>query len=86
LTIATVIAAEGLYETALAIRNSDIQGRGWHAVSGVISTFAGLFLSANIPAASLVAPGAALGVRLTSSGASKVAIGLTGKEIANGRN
>uniref|UniRef100_A0A7S3LGU4 Uncharacterized protein n=2 Tax=Amphora coffeiformis TaxID=265554 RepID=A0A7S3LGU4_9STRA len=85
LTIATVIAAEGLYETALAIRNSDIQGRSWHAVSGVISTLAGLFLSANIPAASLVTPGAALGVRLTSNGASKVAIGLTGKEIADKR-
>ena len=85
LTIATVIAAEGFYETALAIRNKDIQGRGWHFVSGIVSSVAGFLLSANIPAASLVTPGAALGVRLTSSGASKVAIGLTGKEIADSR-
>jgi uncharacterized membrane protein HdeD (DUF308 family) len=82
LTIATVILAEGLYETALAARNENLQGRGWHFTSGIISAIAGLWLSASIPAASLVAPGAALGTRLTSNGASKLAIGLTGKEIA----
>lgn len=83
LTIATVITAEGFYEVAVAARNENIQGRGWHFVSGLISSSAGFALSANIPAASLVTPGAALGVRLTSNGASKVAIGLTGKDIAD---
>ena len=85
LTIATVIAAEGFYEIALAARNKNIQGRGWHFASGVVSSIAGFALSASIPAASLVTPGAALGMRLTSNGASKVAIGLTGKEIADKR-
>ena len=82
LSIATVIAAEGLYEIALAVKNENLQGRGWHFVSGAASSIAGLFLSANIPVASLVAPGVALGVRLTGQGASKVAVGLAGKEIA----
>lgn len=86
LSIATVIAAEGLYETALAVKNKEIQGRGWHFVSGILSTLAGVFLSVNIPATSLVTPGAALGVRLTSNGASKVAVGLAGKEIADSGN
>ena len=85
LTIATVIAAEGLYETTLAVKNKNIQGRGWHFVSGIVSTAAGFLLSANIPVASLITPGAALGTRLTSSGASKVAIGLAGKDIADKR-
>lgn len=85
LTIATAIVSEGFYETALAIKNKNIQGRGWHFVSGIISTLAGFWLTASLPAASLVTPGAALGMRLTSNGASKVAIGLTGKEIADSR-
>ena len=85
LTIAAVILAEGLYETALAARNDNLQGRGWHFVSGIVSAAAGLWLSASIPAASLVAPGAALGTRLTTNGASKLAIGLAGKEIAEER-
>lgn len=83
LTIATAIAAEGLYETALAVRNEDLQGRGWHLVSGIGSTAAGVWLTANIPAASLFAPGAALGTRLTTNGATKVAVGLAGKELAD---
>lgn len=85
LTIATVIATEGLYEAALAIRNKNIEGRDWHLTSGIISTLAGLGLSASLPAASLVAPGAALGMRLTSDGGRKVALGLAGKEIADKR-
>lgn len=83
LTIATTIAAEGLYEFALAAKNENLQGRGWHFASGAISTLAGLWLSASLPAASLITPGAALGARLTSNGATKVAVGLTGKEIAD---
>ena len=85
LTIATVLAAEGLYETTLSVRNKNIQGRGWHFVSGIISMGAGLLLSASLPAASLVTPGAALGTRLVTNGASKTAIGLAGKEIADNR-
>ena len=85
LTIATVLAAEGLYETTLSVRNKNIQGRGWHFVSGLISVGAGILLSASLPAASLVTPGAALGTRLVSNGASKTAIGLAGKEIADKR-
>ena len=83
LTIATVIASEGLYEAALAFRNKDLQGRGWHAVSGIASVIAGLALSVNLPAAGLVTPGYALGARLTGNGATKVAVGLAGKEIAD---
>ena len=83
LTIATVIAAEGLYEAALAFRNENLEGRGWHAFSGIGSFIVGLALSANLPATGLVTPGYALGARLTSSGATKLAVGLTGKEIAD---
>jgi uncharacterized membrane protein HdeD (DUF308 family) len=86
LSIAAVIATEGLYELALAIRNQNLQARGWHALSGLVGTGAGLALTAAVPAASLVTPGAALGARLTSQGASKVAIGLTGKDIAQEKN
>lgn len=85
LTIATVISAEGLYEASLAIKNKELQGRAWHGFSGVASVIAGLFLSANIPATSLVAPGIALGTRLTGNGATKVAIGLEGKKLADER-
>lgn len=83
LSIATVLGAEGMFETALAAKNANLQGRGWHLVSGVGSVLASLFLAANVPAASLVAPGVALGARLTSNGATKVAVGLAGKELAD---
>lgn len=85
LTIATTIAAEGLFETVLAAKNKNLQGRGWHAVSGIGSVIAGLALSATLPASGLVTPGYALGARLTSNGATKVAVGLAGKELADKR-
>jgi len=85
LTIASVLAVEGFYETALAAKNKNLQGRPWHFVSGIGSVLASAFLAANIPAASLVAPGVALGGRLTSSGATKMAVGLTGQELADQR-
>lgn len=85
LSIASVIALEGFYETALALKNKDIQGRPWHFFSGVGSVLASAWLSTNIPATSLVVPGAALGTRLTSNGARKVATGLAGKELADNR-
>lgn len=85
LTIATVLAGEGIYETALAAKNKNIQGRPWHFVSGIGSVLASFFLAANVPAASLVTPGVALGARLTSNGATKMAVGLTGKELADQR-
>ena len=85
LTMATVIASEGLFETVLAIKNENLKGRGWHAVSGIGSVLVGLGLSATLPASGLVAPGYALGARLTSNGATKVAVGLAGKEIADER-
>lgn len=83
--IATVIGAEGLFETVLAIKNKEMYGRGWHLVSGIGSTAASIWLAATIPVSSLFAPGAALGARLTSNGATKVAIGLAGKELADSR-
>mmetsp|Transcript_30736 Transcript_30736/g.62288 ORF Transcript_30736/g.62288 Transcript_30736/m.62288 type:complete len:256 (-) Transcript_30736:72-839(-) len=85
LTIATLISAEGLYEASLAIKNKELQGRVWHGLSGVASVIAGLFITANIPVTSLVVPGIALGTRLTGDGATKVAIGLEGKKLADER-
>lgn len=85
LSIATVLGAEGMFETALAAKNANLQGRAWHFASGIGSVLASLFLAANIPAASLVTPGVALGARLTSNGATKVAVGFAGKEIADER-
>jgi uncharacterized membrane protein HdeD (DUF308 family) len=84
-TIAAVIAVEGFYETALAVNNKDLQGRPWHFVAGIVSVLAGIWLTSNIPVSSLFAPGAALGTRLTTNGATKVAVGLAGKELANQR-
>jgi uncharacterized membrane protein HdeD (DUF308 family) len=85
LTIAAVIAAEGIFETAVAAKNKGIEGRPWLFVSGIGSVLASVWLSSTIPASSLFAPGAALGTRLTSSGARKVATGLLGKELADQR-
>lgn len=85
LTIASVIAVEGLYESALAIKNKNLQGRPWHLASGVVSVLASVWLTTNIPVSSLFAPGAALGTRLTSNGGTKVAVGLRGKELADSR-
>jgi len=85
-TIASTIAVEGIYETALAVKNENLQSRGWHLLSGVGSTVAGTWLGLNAPVTSLVLPGIALGARLTSNGASKVAIGLEGKKLADKRN
>ena len=83
LSMAFAIGAEGAFESALALKNKDLQGRGWHFVSGIGSVLAATWLTANIPVSSLFAPGAALGYRLTSNGATKVAVGLTGKELAD---
>ena len=85
LTIAAVIAAEGIFETAVAVKNKGIEGRPWLFVSGIGSLLASVWLSSTIPVSSMFAPGAALGTRLTSSGARKVATGLVGKEIADQR-
>lgn len=85
LTIASVLAAEGIYEVALAARNKNIEGRPWHFLSGLGGVAASVFLAANIPAASLITPGAALGARLTSNGATKLAVGFAGKQIADKR-
>jgi uncharacterized membrane protein HdeD (DUF308 family) len=83
LSMAFAIGAEGIFETALAAKNKDLQGRGWHFVSGIGSVLASAWLATNIPASSLFAPGAALGARLTSNGATKIAVGLEGKKIAD---
>lgn len=85
ISIATAIAAEGLYELALAIRNKDIDGRPWHFASGILSVGASVWLTLNIPVSSLFAPGAALGTRLTTNGARKIAVGAAGKELADQR-
>ena len=85
LTMATVIASEGLFETILAIKNENLKGRAWHGVSGIGSVLIGLGLAATLPASGLYAPGVALGARLSSNGATKVAVGLAGKEIADKR-
>jgi len=82
LSVASAIALEGLYETVLALKNEDIQARGLHFVSGVGSVLAAAWLGFNIPATSLFFPGVALGARLTSNGATKVAVGLEGKKLA----
>jgi uncharacterized membrane protein HdeD (DUF308 family) len=83
LSMAIAIGAEGAFETALAAKNKDLQGRRWHFVSGIGSILAATWLTANIPVSSLFAPGAALGARLTSNGATKVAVGLEGKKLAD---
>lgn len=83
LFMATTIEAEGVFETALAAKNKDLQGRSWHFVSGIGSVPAGVWLAINIPVSSVFAPGAALGARLTSNGATKVAVGLKGKKLAD---
>lgn len=83
LAIASAIALEGLYETVLAVRNKNIEGRGLHFVSGLGSLAVATGLGATFPASSLFLPGAALGARLTSSGATKVSVGLAGKKIAD---
>lgn len=83
LSMAFYLAFEGIFETLLAAKNKDIQGRGWHFTSGVGSVLASLWLTTNIPVSSLFAPGAALGVRLISNGSTKVAIGLEGKKLGN---
>ena len=83
--MASVLAAEGIYETALAVKNKNMEGRPWHFVSGIGSVAASAFLATTIPASSLVAPGVALGGRLTSNGATKLAVGLAGKELADKR-
>ncbi|KAG7340863.1 protein of unknown function DUF308 containing protein [Nitzschia inconspicua] len=83
LSMAAAIGFEGIFETALAAKNKDLKGRGWHFVSGVGSTLAGVWLAATIPVSSAFAPGAALGARLTSNGACKIAVGLEGKKIAD---
>ena len=67
------------------LKNEELKGRAWHAVSGVGSFLIGLGLAATLPASGLVAPGVALGGRLSSNGATKVAVGLAGKEIADKR-
>lgn len=85
LTIAAVIASEGLFETAIALKNKDLEARGWHFVSGVGSIFASLWLTTTLPVSGLFAPGAALGTRLSSNGARKIAVGLAGKELADQR-
>lgn len=85
LGMATAILAEGLFETTLAIRNKNLQGRGWHFVSGIGSAAAALGLTAAMPVSSLIVPGVALGARLTTTGATKVAVGLEGKKIADKR-
>jgi uncharacterized membrane protein HdeD (DUF308 family) len=85
LTIASVIAVEGFFETILAAKNENIQGRPWLFVSGIGSVAASVWLASTLPASSLFAPGAALGTRLTSSGSRKIATGLLGKEIADSR-
>lgn len=85
LTIAGVLSAEGLYEAAVAVKNDGIKSRPWLFVSGIGSILAALWLTFNIPVSSLFVPGAALGTRLTSSGAGKVALGLAGKGIADER-
>jgi uncharacterized membrane protein HdeD (DUF308 family) len=83
LCMAFSLASEGIFETLLAAKNKDLQGRGWHFTSGAGSVLASLWLTANIPVSSLFAPGAALGARLISNGSTKVAIGLEGKKLAN---
>jgi len=83
LSIAAAISAEGLFETALAVKNENLEGRAWHAVSGIASVIAGLGLTLSMPVSSLVTPGFALGARLSGNGATKVAVGLAGKEIAD---
>ena len=85
LAIAAVIGAEGLYETIFAVKNKEMKRRVWHLASGIGSTLVGLWHSTSIPASSLVTPGIALGARLTGNGATKVAVGLTGKELASNR-
>lgn len=83
LTMAATIGAEGVFETLLAAKNKDLNGRPWHFVGGIGSVVASVWLAANIPVSSLFAPGVALGTRLTSNGATKVAVGLEGKKIAD---
>lgn len=85
LTIAAVIASEGLFETAVALKNKNLEGRGWHFVSGLGSVLASLWLTTTLPVSGLFAPGVALGTRLSGNGARKVAVGLAGKELASQR-
>lgn len=82
-TIASVMAAEGLYETILASRNEKLAGRPWHFLSGIASIAAGIFVASKIPASSLLVPGVALAVRLLTAGATKVAVGFVGKALAD---
>jgi uncharacterized membrane protein HdeD (DUF308 family) len=66
LTIASITAVEGFFETAVAAKNWNIQGRSWLFVSGIGSVVASVWLASS----------AALGTRLTSGGSQKIATGL----------
>jgi len=83
LTVASNIALEGFYETALAIKYKDIAGRGRLLASGILSVVAAGFLTASLPVSSLILPGAVLGARWISNGFCKIALGLDGKALAN---
>lgn len=85
LTIMVAIAsmADGAFETAVALRNSQLPGRWSLLFSGLASIGGGAFVAMNLPASSLVVLGVLLGINLVSSGWSGILAALQGREIAN---
>ena len=81
--VASACIADGMFETIVAINNSDLPGRWTLLVSGLASIFGGGLVATNIGVSSLFVLGLLLGSNLLSSGMASVNAALFGRQIAN---
>lgn len=82
--VSATCIVEGAYEGAVAIKNrSDLPLWGWRLFSGLTGVACGAYAVTQMPIASLVVPGIALGVNLISSGITGVIVALQGRDLAN---
>ena len=81
--IAAFMMAEGIVRIALAIQNRDLPGWGWTLGGGLATVATSVIVLAALPASSLWVIGILVGVSLLCSGATRIAIALEGRKIAN---
>jgi uncharacterized membrane protein HdeD (DUF308 family) len=81
LVLIVLFIADGIFQTALAIRLRPTPGWGWMLASGVASLLVGMMIWAQLPSSALWAIGLLVGIKLIVNGWNFVTMALTGQQV-----